>query len=120
MPSTPTAPGEQPSGYPGRDQLDDANRRFRRALARLAREGRRHDSELLAEVARIAAEAADILDRLAKDATEVEGKSARHRAALAREQQALTRTLRKLSRSNPALAARLARTAAEQDGAAHG
>lgn len=73
-------------------------------------------------VERIATEAAGHLERLAKDAAEAEaeGKSARHRAALAREQENLTRTLRKLSRSNPALAARLARGAAEQDGAARG
>lgn len=119
--STATTPDEQqPSGYPGRDRLDAANRQFRRALARLAREGRRHDPELLPVVERIATEAAGTLDRLAKDATEAEGKSARHRAALAREQKNLTRTLRQLSRSNPALAARLARGIAEQDGAARG
>ncbi|MCP3769503.1 hypothetical protein [Streptomyces sp. MAR25Y5] len=116
--STTTPDEQQPSGYPGRDRLDNANRGFRRALARLAREGRRHDPELLPEVERIATEAADHLERLAKDATEAEGNSARHRAALAREQESLTRTLRKLSRSNPTLAARIARGAAEQDGAA--
>ncbi|MGY3202670.1 hypothetical protein [Streptomyces sp. TE5632] len=116
--STATPDGQQPSGYPGRDRLDDANRGFRRALASLAREGRRHDPELLPMVERIATEAAGHLERLAKDATEAEGKSTRHRAALAREQENLTRTLRKLSRSNPALAARLARGVAEQDGAA--
>ncbi|MFF3897922.1 hypothetical protein ACFYY3_33175 [Streptomyces sp. NPDC001812] len=117
--STATTPDEQPpSGYPGRDRLDAANRGFRRALARLAREGRRHDPELLPEVERIATEAAGHLERLAEDATEAEGKSTRHRAALAREQENLTRTLRKLSRSNPTLAARIARSAAEQNGAA--
>ena len=56
------------SGYPGRDRLDDANRQFRRALARLAKEGRRHDHALLCEVERIAAEAAVILDRLTRAA----------------------------------------------------
>ncbi|MFE0727064.1 hypothetical protein ACFW2X_02215 [Streptomyces antibioticus] len=97
MHSTPP-PGEQSSGYPGRDRLDDANRQFRRALARLAREGRRHDPDLLAEVERIAAEAADTLDRLTQAATTAEGNSARHRAALAREQQNLDRLTRKLAR----------------------
>ncbi|MEU3730293.1 hypothetical protein AB0E81_12900 [Streptomyces sp. NPDC033538] len=97
MHSTP-APGEQPSGYPGRDRLDDANRRFRRALARLAREGRRHDPDLLAEVERIAAEAAGTLDRLATVAVKAEGNSGRHRAALEREQQNLDRITRKLAR----------------------
>ncbi|MEU2596972.1 hypothetical protein ABZ669_06840 [Streptomyces hirsutus] len=48
------------------------------------------------------------------------GNSARQRTALAREQENLTRTLRKFSRSNPALVARLSRGAAEQDGAARG
>lgn len=98
MHSSPTTPDEQPSGYPGRDQLDDANRHFRRSLARLAREGRRHDPALLADVQRIATAAADTLNRLAKDATEAEGNSTRHRAALAREQQNLDRLARKLAR----------------------
>ena len=119
MPST-TPDEQQRSGYPGRDRLDESNRQFRRALARLAREGRRHDPALLTEVERITAEAAAVLDRLTTAATEAEGKSARHRAALAREQENLTRTLRKLSRSNPALAARIARGVAEQDGPGRG
>ncbi|MFE4409078.1 hypothetical protein [Streptomyces sp. NPDC056821] len=92
-PHTPPA-----SGYPGRDRLDDANRQFRRALARLAKEGRRHDHALLGEVERIAAEAAGTLDRLTRAAIEAEGNSARHRAALAREQQTLDRLARKLAR----------------------
>ncbi|MFC9050058.1 hypothetical protein [Streptomyces anthocyanicus] len=97
MHSTP-APGDQPNGYPGRDRLDDTNRHFRRALARLAREGRRHDPDLLAEVERIATDAAGILDRLTQAATTAEGNSSRHRTALGREQQNLDRLARKLAR----------------------
>ncbi|MFE4692928.1 hypothetical protein ACFRH6_23110 [Streptomyces sp. NPDC056749] len=95
MSTAPTAPAA--SGYPGRDQLDGANQRFRRALARLAREGRRHDPTLLATVERIATDAAGALDRLAVAAAEAEGNSARHRAAIDREQQKLDRLARKLA-----------------------
>ncbi|WP_017239522.1 hypothetical protein [Streptomyces sp. SS] len=95
---TPTTITPPASGYPGRDQLDGANQRFRRALARLAREGRRHDATLLAAVERIATDAADALDRFAVAATEAEGNSARHRAALDREQARLDRLTRKLNR----------------------
>ncbi|NED35572.1 hypothetical protein [Streptomyces sp. SID8499] len=98
MHSSPTTPAEQPNGYPGRDRLDEANRHFRRALARLAREGRRHDPTLLAEVERIATEAAGTLDRLTTAAFKAEGNSARHRTALTREQQNLDRLTRKLAR----------------------
>lgn len=99
MHSTPASDPQTPpmSGYPGRDRLDEANRLFRRALARTAREGRRHDHALLAEVERIAAEAAGALDRLTRAAIEAEGNSSRHRAAFERERQNLDRLTRKIA-----------------------
>ncbi|MEU3750581.1 MULTISPECIES: hypothetical protein [Streptomyces] len=99
---TPTTITPPASGYPGRDRLDGANQHFRRALARLAREGRRHDPTLLAAVERIAMEAAEALERFALAATEAEGNSARHRAALDREQARLDCLTRKLNRRDGA------------------
>jgi hypothetical protein len=86
-----------PKGYPGRPELDAANARFRKALARLWREGTRHnDPDIRAAVAPITAEAVAVLDRLTDAAVAAEGNSARHRAALAREEAKLARLERKL------------------------
>lgn len=102
MPTTPpTSPPHAgtPKGYPGRPELDAANARLRRALARLWREGTRHDDpDIRAAVGPIAAEAAATLDRLAAAATEAENNSARHRAALAVEEAKLARLERRLGR----------------------
>jgi hypothetical protein len=100
MPDSPTAPPAHvgtPKGYPGRPELDAANARFRKALARLWREGTRHDdADTRAAVAPITAEAVAVLDRLTDAATAAENNSARHRAALAQEKDKLARLERKL------------------------
>jgi hypothetical protein len=100
MPDTPIPPhAGTTKGYPGRPELDRANARFRRALARLWREGTRHDDpDTRAAVGPIAAEAVAVLDRLTAAATAAEGNSARQRAALAREADKLARLSRKLGR----------------------
>ncbi|MFH8471976.1 hypothetical protein [Streptomyces sp. NPDC018000] len=77
-------------GYPGREELDAVNMRFRRALARLAREGTK-DPATAAKLAPIIAEAVRTLERLTAKATEAEGNSARNRAAMEREQANLER-----------------------------
>ncbi|MFJ9217879.1 hypothetical protein ACIRJL_17205 [Streptomyces sp. NPDC102383] len=85
--------------YPGRDQLDTANQRFRRALARLNREAIRHDNKLLPEVERLALKAAEVLNGIAQEAENAEGLSQRHQAALKREEDRMRATLKKLSHS---------------------
>lgn len=98
MPETPIPPhAGTAKGYPGRPELDRANARFRRALARLWREGTRHDDPgTRAAVGPIVAEAVATLDRLTAAAATAEGNSARHRAALAREEAKLARLARKI------------------------
>lgn len=100
MPDTPPPPhAGTAKGYPGRPELDRANARFRRALARLWREGTRHDDPgTRAAVGPIVAEAVAVLDRLTVAAETAAGNSARHRAALAREADKLARLSRKLGR----------------------
>ncbi|WP_157877412.1 hypothetical protein [Streptomyces odonnellii] len=83
--------------YPGRPELDAANARFRRALARLRKEAR-HDPALIARHAAFAAEATRELERLAVEAEQAEQDSERHRKALAAENEKLTRTLRRAVR----------------------
>ncbi|WP_327662447.1 MULTISPECIES: hypothetical protein [unclassified Streptomyces] len=85
--------------YPGRDQLDTANQRFRRAVARLFREAVRHDDKLLPEVERIVREAAEVLGRLAVEAENAEELSQRHQAATKREEDKMRAALKKLSRN---------------------
>ncbi|MFH9012656.1 hypothetical protein ACH4C6_14860 [Streptomyces sp. NPDC017943] len=94
MPDTPT---RRPH-YPGRDQLDVANTRFRRAVARLNREAGRHDPKLMPEVERIVREAAETLGRLAADAEAAENTSARHQAALKVQEDKLRAQLRPAAR----------------------
>jgi hypothetical protein len=84
--------------YPGRDQLDAANMRFRRAVARLYREAGRHDPKLMPEVERIVREAAETLGRLAVDAEAAENTSARHQAALKAQEDRLRAKLRPAAR----------------------
>jgi hypothetical protein len=71
--------------------------RFRRAIARLAREGRT-DPDTAAKLPPIVAEAVQTLDRLAAAASEAEGQSARNRAAMEREQAKLDRLQRQMAR----------------------
>jgi hypothetical protein len=94
MPDTPT---RRPN-YPGRDQLDAANMRFRRAVARLYREAGRHDPKLMPEVERIVREAAEVLGRLAADAEAAENSSTRHQAALKAQEDKLRARLRPAAR----------------------
>ncbi|MGW1363510.1 hypothetical protein ACWCQP_39600 [Streptomyces chartreusis] len=93
----PDTPARKP-GYPGREQLDTANMRFRRAVSRLHREAGRHDPKLMPEVARIVNEAAETLGRLAADAEAAENTSARHQAALKAQEDKLRAQLRPAAR----------------------
>lgn len=80
-------------GYPGRAELDAANMRFRRGLARLYREGSRHDPKLLADLTAIVGEAVEHLLRLAGDAEAAEEGSERHRKDFAQGAAALERKM---------------------------
>ncbi|MFG2671165.1 hypothetical protein [Streptomyces sp. NPDC048445] len=98
MPDTPAQPfTRRTRGYPGRDQLDAANMRFRKAVARLAREGAR-DPATAVKLPPIIAEAVQTLDRLTAEAADAEGNSERHRVALAAEAEKLARLQRRLGR----------------------
>lgn len=97
-----TPPQPKPKGYPGRPELDAANARFRRALARLYREGARHDASLLPSLTAIVGEATEHLLRLAGDAEAAENSSTRRRKALADGSAALERKMRRAGMSVPA------------------
>ncbi|MBT2397231.1 hypothetical protein [Streptomyces sp. ISL-100] len=95
MPDTPAEPFiRRHRGYPGREQLDAVNMRFRRAVARLAREGAK-DPATAAKLAPIIAEAVEALERLTAQASQAEGSSAGHRGAMEREQAKLDRLARR-------------------------
>lgn len=100
MPTPPAEPfTRRAAGYPGRDRLDAANMRFRRAVARLHREGVRHqDAETAAKVGPIVARAEAVLRELAAEAEQAADNSARHLAALAKEEAKLARLERRLGR----------------------
>lgn len=104
--------------YPGRPALDEANMRFRRALARLYREGTRHDPSLIPQLEAVVSEATKRLTTLAVKAEKAEDGSARHRATLKAQEDKLRATLRKsIRQGNPGAAELLARLdarAAEQ------
>jgi hypothetical protein len=97
-----TPPQPKPKGYPGRPELDAANARFRRALARLHREGSRHDPSLLPQFTEIVGEATEHLLRLAGDAEAAEANSARHRKALAEGGAKLARQMKRAGMTVPA------------------
>ncbi|MEU8891140.1 hypothetical protein [Streptomyces sp. NPDC048442] len=106
--AVPTPKGGRP--YPGRPELDAANMRFRRALARLHKEAVRHDPALMPQLAAVIGEATEHLLRLARDAEAAESTSERHRKGLAAEEEKLRRVLRKGARQgNPRMVALLAR-----------
>lgn len=63
-------------GYPGRERLNDANMRFRAALAQLHREGQR-DPNTAAKLLPLIDEAVQTLERLTTAATVAAGNSAR-------------------------------------------
>jgi aspartokinase len=54
--------------YPGRTELDTANRQFRKAVARLHREALRTNKDLVPVVAAIVQDATDLLTVLARQA----------------------------------------------------
>ena len=91
--------------YPGRPALDEANMRFRRALARLYREGARHDPTLIPQLEAVVREATKRLTTLAAKAEQAEGTSARHRAALKKEEDKTRATLRRAVRQGSTRAA---------------
>lgn len=79
-------------GYPGRDQLDQASMRLRRAVARLHREGQL-DPETAAKLGPIVGAAARSWDELAREAEKAADGSKRNRDRLAKAQAALDRKL---------------------------
>ncbi|MEV6752378.1 hypothetical protein [Streptomyces sp. NPDC051214] len=93
--------------YPGRPALDEANMRFRRALARLYREGTRHDPELLPQLEAVVSEATKRLNTLAAKAEKAEDGSARKRAAVKAQEDTFRATLRKGIRRGDARAAEI-------------
>ncbi|MFE5852527.1 hypothetical protein ACFQ61_04810 [Streptomyces sp. NPDC056500] len=97
------------TAFEGRAELDQAWRCFRKALARLLREGRRSDAETLAKLAPIAAEAAEVLLRLAADAESAVSDSRRNRELLERDEARLRRTLQRGVRQGVPQAAGLLR-----------
>ena len=102
-------------GYPGRPELDAANMRFRRALARLHKEGARHDPKLLADLEAIVGEAVEHLLRLAHDAEAAEDNSQRHVKAVEVAEDGLRRSLAKAGhRGRPGSVALLATLDARQ------
>ncbi|MFC5670823.1 hypothetical protein [Streptomyces incanus] len=102
-------PGRRPAPFEGRDELDRAWAQYRKALRGLLREGHRSDAETLARVPVIAAEATEVLLRLASDANAAAAGSERNRKARARQEAALRRPLRKLVRQGSPAAARMLR-----------
>ncbi|WP_143589859.1 hypothetical protein [Streptomyces africanus] len=93
-----TSPRQQARAFEGRQELDEAWRVFRKALIGLATEGHRSDTETLAKVGPIAAEAARVLRVLAGQARLAEGESSRNRRLLQREEERLERLRRKAAR----------------------
>ncbi|MFI1726901.1 hypothetical protein [Streptomyces sp. NPDC020489] len=91
-------PAQHPT-YPGRDDLNKASARARRAFAAVFKEGRRHDPKLLPDLAQLVAEAAETLNRIASDAEALEQASARHQRALKAQQDKTRALLRKAQRS---------------------
>lgn len=71
-------------GYPGREELNEANMRFRAALTQLHREGVR-DPKTAAKLLPLVEEAVQVLERLTTDALVAAGNSERWRAAAAAE-----------------------------------
>ncbi|MEU8535461.1 hypothetical protein [Streptomyces parvulus] len=101
--------------YPGRDDLNKASARARRAFAAVFKEGRRHDPQLLPELARLVAEAAETLNRIASDAEALEQTSARHQRELKRHEDRARANLRKVQRLGGANADRATRLLARLD-----
>lgn len=61
-------PAVRKTPYPGRTELDTANRQFRKAIARLHREALRTNKDLVPVVAAIVQDATDTLTALAQQA----------------------------------------------------
>jgi hypothetical protein len=98
MPGTP----RRSSGYPGRDQLDAASMQFRRAVARLYREGERGDPETAAKLKPIIERAVWSLEALAGEAERAEQDSARNRKRTEDAADALERQMKRAGMPVPA------------------
>ncbi|MGW2895850.1 hypothetical protein ACWDAO_14815 [Streptomyces sp. NPDC001212] len=101
------------TSFEGRAELDAAWRFFRRSLIALLREGRRPDApdpETLAKLTPIAAEATQVLRRLANEAQSAVSGSARNRELMEREEAKLRRLLGRAARKGSSGAARMLRT----------
>ncbi|MGX1120676.1 hexokinase [Streptomyces ambofaciens] len=115
-----TTANSQP--YPGRDDLNKAQARARRAFARAYKEGMRFDKTLVPEVARLVAEATETLNRIAADAEQLEESSARHQRALKAKTDKVRASLRKMQRIGGVRGAQATEMLAKLDAraAAHG
>ncbi|MEU9641514.1 hypothetical protein [Streptomyces sp. NPDC048188] len=112
----------KPEPYPGRDGLNKAQARARRAFARSFKEGVRFDPALVPEVARLVAEATETLNRVAADAEQLEQSSARHQRALKASEDKVRAQLRKAQRLGGARGRQATAMLAQLDAraAAHG
>lgn len=106
-PTPAVQPVKRRGGYPGRAELNAAGDQFRRAVARLHREGVRHDPKLIPRMTAIVSEATETLTRLAAEAAKAEGNSVRHQRELKATEDKLRATLRKGVRQGSPHAARV-------------
>lgn len=100
--------------YPGRDPLNEASARARRAFAAVFKEGRRHDPKLLPALERLVVEAAETLARIATDAEALEQSSARHQRVLKAQEDRNRALLKKAARGGSARAVAILQRMDEQ------
>ncbi|MDX2703950.1 hypothetical protein PV350_13920 [Streptomyces sp. PA03-6a] len=117
MPET-TKP-RQRATYPGRTELDAAESRLRRALARCGREAARHDPKLIPKLAEIVGEATEHILRVAADIEALESTSARHRRDLEQAEEGMKRVLQRAARRGSPQAARMLARMQERPLSAH-
>lgn len=104
--------------YPGRDALNKANARARRAFAAVHREATRHDEALLPELGNLVAQAADALNRIAAAAEQLESSSQRHQRDLKQQEDKIRANLRRAQRRGGQGAARATQILAQLDAGA--
>ncbi|WP_406469052.1 hypothetical protein OH738_18140 [Streptomyces hirsutus] len=104
-----------PQPYTGRDALNRAQARARRAFAKASKEGVRHDETLLPALAALVAEAAETLNRIASDAEALESTSQRHQKAIKAQEDKTRATLRKMQRGGGTQALRATQLLAQMD-----
>ncbi|MER7969685.1 hypothetical protein ABTX35_11955 [Streptomyces sp. NPDC096080] len=96
---------DETTTYPGRDTLNTANARARRAFAAVNREARHYDPDLLPQLEALVLEAAETLGRIAVDAEELEQSSARRQRELKEQRDRVRALTKKAQRRGTARAA---------------